>query len=122
MTFVGEVNIFHGRVQDGRAVLGSLAVDYPRHLPPDATTAVGYARPHELELSRNGTADGLPATVREVRVSGALVKIELVEASQSVIQVTLGRDRYEQLHLKAGDNVFVKPKRMQVFTSDSSRR
>jgi sulfate/thiosulfate transport system ATP-binding protein len=118
MTFVGEVNIFHGRVQDGKAVLGSLAIDYPGHTSAEAKKAVGYARPHELELSRNGTAEGLPATVRDVRVSGALVKIELVDGSEGVIQVTLGRDQYEQLHLAAGDQVFVKPKRMQVFTSD----
>ncbi len=61
MTFVGEVKIFHGRVQDGKAVLGPLAVDYPGHLSPEAKKAVGYARPHELELSRTATAEGLPA-------------------------------------------------------------
>src|SRR5687768_6500955 len=53
MTFVGEVNIFRGRVQDGRAHLGPLAVDYPAHASSEARTAVGYARPHELELSRD---------------------------------------------------------------------
>src|SRR5688500_2068819 len=45
MTFVGDVNIFHGRVQGGKAMLGR--------------NAVGYARPHELELSRSDTGDGL---------------------------------------------------------------
>ena len=31
LTFVGNVNIFHGRVQGGKATLGPLAVDYPAH-------------------------------------------------------------------------------------------
>ncbi len=118
MTFVGEVNIFHGRVQDGKAVLGSLAVDYPGHASSEAKKAIGYARPYELELSRNGRVDGLPATVRDVRISGALVKVELLEASGNVIHVDLGRDQYEGLHIQTGEMVFVKPKRLRVFTSD----
>jgi sulfate/thiosulfate transport system ATP-binding protein len=118
MTFVGEVNIFHGRVQDGKAVLGSLAIDYPAHVSSEARDAVGYARPHELELSRNGADAGLFATVRDVRIAGALAKVELVDASEGVIHVDLGRDQYESLQLRPGDPVFVRPKRLRVFTSE----
>ncbi|HXW06984.1 MAG TPA: sulfate/molybdate ABC transporter ATP-binding protein [Vicinamibacterales bacterium] len=117
MTFVGEVNIFRGRVQSGKAVLGSLAVDYPGYTSPEERDAVGYARPHELELSRDDAADGLPATVRDVRMSGALVKVELVDRSDSVIQVELGRDQFEALRPVRGETVFVKPRRLRIFTS-----
>jgi sulfate transport system ATP-binding protein len=118
MTFVGEVNIFHGRVQDGKALLGPLAVDYPAHVSSEARNAVGYARPHELELCRTGNGESLPATVRDVRIAGALVKVELVDSSDGVIQVEFGREPYERLHLVSGEKVFVRPKRMRVFTSD----
>ena len=118
MTFVGDVNIFHGRVQSGKAMLGSLALDYPAHVSPEARKAVGYARPHDLEMSRSDTGDGLWATVRDVRISGALVKIELVDESDALIQVEFGREQYEGLQLTAGDKAYVKPKRMRVFTSD----
>jgi sulfate/thiosulfate transport system ATP-binding protein len=118
MTFVGEVNIFRGRVQNGRAMLGSLAVDDPGDASPDAKDAVAYARPHELELSRRDAADGLPARVRDVRLSGALVKIELVGPSDSVIQVELGRDEYERLDVRRGERVVVTPRRLRVFASD----
>jgi sulfate transport system ATP-binding protein len=118
MTFVGEVNIFHGRVEDGKALLGPLAVDYPAHASAEARRAVGYARPHDLQLSRNGSGEGWPTTVRDVRMSGALVKVELVDGSDAVIQAELGREQYEQLHLTAGETVYVTPKRVRVFTSD----
>jgi sulfate transport system ATP-binding protein len=118
MTFVGDVNIFHGRVQGGKAMLGSLALDYPGHVSPEARNAVGYARPHELELSRSDTGDGLWATVRDVRISGALVKIELVDESDGLIQVEFGREQYEGLRLAVGERTYVKPKRLRVFTSD----
>ena len=118
MTFVGEVNIFHGRVQDGKALLGPLAVDYPDHGSTQARKAVGYARPYELQLTRNGSTDAWPATVRDVRASGAVVKVELIDANEAVIQVEVGRDQFEALQLTAGEKVFVTPKRVRVFTAD----
>jgi sulfate transport system ATP-binding protein len=54
MNFLGSVNIFHGRVEHGRALLGPLSVDYPEHRAPDSRPAAGYARPHELEIARTG--------------------------------------------------------------------
>jgi sulfate/thiosulfate transport system ATP-binding protein len=118
LTFVGNVNIFHGRVQAGRATLGPLALDYPAHVSGEPRNAVGYTRPHELELSVTDTGDGLWTIVRDVRLAGALVKIELVDAGDSVIQVELGRQQYESLRLPVGAHAYVKPKRMRVFTSD----
>jgi sulfate transport system ATP-binding protein len=118
MTFVGNVNIFHGRVQSGKAVLGPLAVDYPGHSSPEALSAAGYARPHELEISRTDSGDGLWATVRDVRISGALVKIELSDASGTLIQVELGRDLYDRLAVVRDELAYVKPKRVRVFTSE----
>jgi sulfate transport system ATP-binding protein len=118
MTFLGEVNIFHGRVQNGRAVLGSLAIDYPAHASSEAREAVGYARPHELELCRADDGDGLLTTVRDVRIAGALVKIEVADAEDSLIQVDLGREQFERLQLTSGEKVYLRPTRMRVFTAD----
>jgi sulfate transport system ATP-binding protein len=118
MTFLGEVNIFHGRVQNGRAMLGPLEIDYPAHASSEARDAVGYARPHELELCLDDDGEGLPATVRDVRHAGALVKIEVADADESLIQVDLGREQFERLKLTSGERVFLRPTRMRVFTTD----
>ncbi len=93
MTFVGEVNMFRGRAPGGHA----------------------YARPHELSVSCERTAGSLPSTVRDVRIAGALVKIELANETDGLIQVALGRDRYDALDLRPGDQVFVTPTRLRVF-------
>jgi sulfate transport system ATP-binding protein len=118
MTFIGNVNIFHGRVQDGKAMLGPLAMDYPAHASPEARTAVGYTRPHELEIGRNDEGGGLWAIVSDVRISGALVKIEVGDPQGGLIQVELGRDQYDRLRAVIGERVYVKPKRMRVFTPE----
>jgi sulfate transport system ATP-binding protein len=119
MTFVGNVNIFHGRVQNGKAVLGPLAVDYPDHDSPEALAAVGYTRPHELEIARADEGEGMWAIVVDVRFAGALVKVELAEAGGGLIQVELGREQYDRLHIEAGKRVYVKPKRVRVFTTNN---
>jgi sulfate transport system ATP-binding protein len=116
MTFVGNVNIFHGRVEQGRAILGPLHVDFPSHTSQESVNAVGYARPHEFELTRGETGGGLWAMIGDVRPSGALVKIEVMDASGAALQVELGREQYEQLALVPGEQVYVRPKRVRVFT------
>src|SRR5215204_1284987 len=76
VNFVGNVNIFHGRVQGGRALLGPIAVEYPEHPHAEARDAAGYARPHELDITRTDDGGGLWAVVSDVRAAGAVVKIE----------------------------------------------
>lgn len=118
MNFVGNVNMFHGRVQAGKAVLGPLALDYPAHESAEARNASGYTRPHEIEVTRSEDGSGLWATVSDVRQSGAIVKMELNDAAGGLIQVELGREQFARLHLRAGEQVYVKPKRVRVFMFD----
>jgi sulfate transport system ATP-binding protein len=116
--FLGNVNIFHGRVQEGKAILGPLAIAYPDHPHTEARNAAGYARPHELELGREEDGGGLWTTVSDVRVSGAVVKIEVKDNSGNPIQVEMGRAEFETLRVTTGERVYLKPKRVRVFTTE----
>jgi sulfate transport system ATP-binding protein len=90
LNFLGTVNVFHG--------------DTP-----------GYARPHELELSRSEDGTGVWATVVDVRVVGAIAKIEVADAQQRPLQIELGRDQYERMPATTGERVYVRPRRVRVF-------
>jgi sulfate transport system ATP-binding protein len=117
VNFIGNVNIFHGRVQGGRALLGPMAFEYPEHPHDEALEAAGYARPHELDITRADEGGGLWTTVNDVRASGAVVKIEAADDDGRTIQVELGRDQYEALRVIVGERAYVKPRRVRVFTS-----
>src|SRR4029077_15556791 len=52
MDFLGNVNVFHGRVQNGQALVGNFAVNYPDYPHNESREAMVYVRPHELEISR----------------------------------------------------------------------
>ena len=119
VNFLGQVNIFHGRVQEGQAVFGPLAVAFPEHPHTESRTAAGYSRPHELGVSRTDEGGGLWATVTDVRISGAIVKIEVTDDQRQPMQIELGREQYEQIRAIIGEKVYVKPRKVRVFMEDS---
>jgi sulfate transport system ATP-binding protein len=115
VNFLGSVNIFHGRVQGGTALLGPLAVPYPEHPHDEPRIAAGYARPHELDISRTAVGGGLWTTVSDVRLAGAIVKIEVDDDNRQTMQVELGREEYDRIRAIIGERVYVTPRRVRVF-------
>jgi sulfate transport system ATP-binding protein len=115
MNFLGNVNIFQGRVEQGRALLGPLAVDYPEHVEAHPRPAAGYARPHELEVVREDSGNGFWAILETANLAGAIVKLELLDDDRSLLQVAIARDQYDALQPQIGERLYVKPKRIRVF-------
>ena len=119
MGFLGHVNMFHGRVEDGRAHLGPLSVDYPEHAEQAPRPAQGFARPYDLELGREAAGDGFWATLRHVNPAGAVIKLELEDGETRLVQVETTREQFEALHPKAGEQLYVKPRQVRIFVADS---
>jgi sulfate transport system ATP-binding protein len=115
MNFLGNVNIFHGRVEEGRALLGPLDVDYPEHAGTDSRPAAGYARPHELEVARADTGNGLWAILETANLAGAIVKLELLDDERKLLQVEVAREHYEELNPRMGERLYVRPRKIRVF-------
>ncbi len=120
MDFLGNVNVFHGRVQDGRADLGSFNVAYPEYMDPESRAATAFVRSHELEIQRerNGRP-ALKANVVTVNPARPVVKVRLHAEEFGVwLNVDMGWERYNELQLRAGESVYVSPRRMRVFVQD----
>jgi sulfate transport system ATP-binding protein len=122
MDFLGNVNVFHGRVHRGRAVLGDWEVSCPEHAAAESSPAELYVRPHELELSPHANGSGgLRARVMHVNPAGPVTRVQLEALEQElVIQVDVSPERYAELGLRAGDSVTVSPRRARVFVPDYS--
>ena len=122
MNFLGNVNLFHGRVHEGEAQLGPLAAHAPNLTDTQDAPAIGYVRPHELDIERhrNGAAT-VEAIVRHVNAIGATVRLDLERVDGGgTIEAELTRERFQELALKTGEQVHVKPRRLQVFLEDYS--
>lgn len=120
--FLGDVNVFHGRLSHGRFVEGADGIS--RALGDDLPNEqeVTFVRPHDLELSPSRTMpEQLEAMVQFVNAAGARVHLELEsKESPGLIAVELTKERYRELKLQPGDVVFIYPKQLQVFRVPAS--
>jgi len=121
MDFLGNVNVFHGRVEGGRAVAGGLELAFP-DWHGEAKPATVYVRPNELEIDRMaGAPSSLRAEVLRINPAGIGVKVELMARDFGVpLNVVLTPERHAELRLTTGDAVYVFPKRVRVFVQDYS--
>jgi sulfate transport system ATP-binding protein len=122
MDFLGNVNVFAGRVKDGVATLGGVQVAWPAYPHAEESPASVYVRPHELDILRapqNGST--LAARVVHVNPAGSVTRVQL-EALETgeVVQVEVGPERRAELDLRPGETVYVAPKRVRVFVPDYS--
>jgi sulfate transport system ATP-binding protein len=114
--FLGNVNLFHSRVHAGRVQIGDIEIEVPEHRGAHDAPAVAYVRPHDIELDRVRDGAVIEAIVRDVRGVGSLVRLELDRVdSDEVIEAELTRERYEELELREGERVFVRPRNLRVF-------
>jgi sulfate transport system ATP-binding protein len=109
VTFLGNVNLFHGRVEAGRPVLSP---------DPNGQTTRVFVRPHELEIERyqsNGAS--VAARIHRIQSAGSIVRVELTNDQSESITVEMTHERYRDLTLKTGETVFVKVRDTRVFAA-----
>jgi sulfate transport system ATP-binding protein len=120
MDFLGNVNVFHGRAQGGKVLLGNMEVEYPQYPHAESRDVVGYVRPHELDINRttNGKS-GVPAKVVQINPAGSVAKVRVISEEFGIaMNVDLSLDRYSELQLNTGEAVYVVPRRVRVFMPD----
>jgi sulfate transport system ATP-binding protein len=121
MDFLGNVNIFHGRMERGRLVVGNVEVGCDGADHQDAGTTAFYVRPHELDIERGADQRGLTARVLHINPAGPVVRVRLVAAELGMpILVELSRDRLVELALQPNETVHVVPRRVRVFAPEYS--
>jgi sulfate transport system ATP-binding protein len=110
----------HGRIQQE----GSPRELYERPANEFVMTFVGpvnrlgdaYVRPHDLELRIDPMAGSMEALVERVVYLGFEVRVELVRSDGERMWAQVSRDEAERLELQAGQVVFTRPSREQVFS------
>jgi sulfate transport system ATP-binding protein len=114
MRFLGAVNVFHGRVEEERAVVNDLVFSVPGMAA--RSRAHVYVRPHEIEIHRASSPGSFPARVERLVPLGAAVRVELSAPGYGDgVEVELDLPRSEVLALASGDEVHLSPRRARVF-------
>jgi sulfate/thiosulfate transport system ATP-binding protein len=117
MDFLGQVNVFHGRLHEGKAIVGSVELDCGAFVEHESGPARVYVRPHELDIETSRSGSGqLSAQVTHVNPAGSVTRVQVqVPDIGMELSVELSQDRSAELSLKKGDSVFVAPRRVRVF-------
>ncbi len=122
--FLGKVNLFHGRLHQGRALMEGIELEAPEHTEADGLPAVAYVRPHDIQVEReiNG-GSALAARVFHILSVGPVVRLELVrdDNDKELIQVEITKERFRELKLTRGDKVFIKPSRFELFPEQTEQ-
>ncbi|HEY1978253.1 MAG TPA: TOBE-like domain-containing protein [Candidatus Baltobacteraceae bacterium] len=104
--FLGNVNLFHGRVDDGAPYIQEGATDH-----------LVFVRPHSLEMSREvPSVRHFRATVKHFNAAGPIVKVEGVTEWGAPVHVEISHERFRDLALLKGEEVFIIPRQIAVFT------
>ena len=105
--FLGDVNLFHARVEGTTLRLAGSAIDLPEGQQPSGQARV-FVRPHLLTISHTPRGrDEFPARVVRINAAGPLVRVDLVSAHGEPVRVEVTQERYQQLQLQRDAEVFV---------------
>ena len=115
--FLGDVNLFHGRIHQGRVAIGGGQIDAPGWADAHDQAGVAYVRTYEVELGPSPMGDSsLEAVVRHIMAFGPVVRLELdlVDGGRTM-EAQVPRDRFEALALTTGQRVYVSATNARVF-------
>jgi len=124
--FLGNVNVYHGRVENGRAFWHGIPIDFPDYPHAQAREARVYLRPHELDLAplaagANRLGTSLPASILRVTRAGAITRVACrPHGSDQEVQVDIPTEtaRGLQINFEPGTHVAITPRTARVFIPD----
>jgi len=128
MDFLGNVNVYHGRVENGQAFWHDVPIAYPEYPHAQARPARVYLRPHELDIARAAPAGAapaveseksLPATVLRLTRTGAITRItcQPLEGGGE-LNVDLPTVAAREMAFLPGEQVTITPRSVRVFLPD----
>jgi sulfate transport system ATP-binding protein len=120
--FLGNVNLFSGRMKDGAVMIGETPFSVPESQRVGEKETVAFVRPHDIRITRerNG-GHAFPARVTRCHAAGSVATVELARLDGlGVFTAQLSKDEYQQLTPKAGEEVFVELRNLRLFPEDYS--
>ncbi len=107
ISFLGNVNLFHGREEDGKLSLADTENGSTFHI-----------RPHELEIVSVNNEDAiLQAKVKYIQLAGSMVKIELshLDNEEKIVNIEVPHYEFDEKGIRKGNIVGIRPRTIRTF-------
>lgn len=120
--FLGNVNLFHGRVHKGFLETGDAAFDAPGHHDAHDTPGTAYVRPHDIDIERyTSGAKGLVVRLERVHAIGPLAQLELKRSDNAeLIEAVISQEQLMQLQLKENESLVIRPRQVHIFLDQAA--
>ncbi|HWK23525.1 MAG TPA: sulfate/molybdate ABC transporter ATP-binding protein [Ureibacillus sp.] len=114
--FLGNVNLFRGRLHKGKLTQGQFEIEVPTYLDSH-DDAVGYVRPHDIHIEKEQQSnDTVAAKIVHIHLVGPIVQIELKrEDVDEYLEAEITKEHFKELGIKNGEIVYIRPKQLKVF-------
>ncbi|PPA69035.1 sulfate/molybdate ABC transporter ATP-binding protein [Jeotgalibacillus proteolyticus] len=115
--FLGNVNLFHGRLENGKLVNGHAEIEASTAKESEGREAIAYVRPHDVVIERERVSkEAVPAEIVHIHVVGRTVHVELKRKDvDEFLEAELPKEQYRKLALEHGQSVFIRPGQLKVF-------
>ncbi|HOM17278.1 MAG TPA: sulfate/molybdate ABC transporter ATP-binding protein [Thermoguttaceae bacterium] len=123
ISFLGQVNRFHGRLERGKVHFASLQWETPEWEQAEACPAHVFIRPHDLQVAASSNGQpALSACVQHIHSAGPKVRLELATDGGQKLLAEITQEQYRTEPLTVGSRVFLTPQNIKVFPypSDST--
>ncbi|WP_312564469.1 sulfate ABC transporter ATP-binding protein [Diaphorobacter sp.] len=138
--FLGDVNLFKGRANDGRVYLDDgMQLESPEAQHADDARAFAYVRPHDLDVERyspgqaldaRGRPRGIVVQLARAIVVGPIARLELIPEgdtqsadnapSDALIEAQIPAQQFHEMGLREGETLVVTPRRAKVFLDEAA--
>jgi sulfate transport system ATP-binding protein len=118
--FLGQVNELKVEWRERRAFLGPNDISSDPALAPPGADLIALIRPHEIEIV--GESAGWPASVRDVRVIGPIVRLELCvdnRPANEPLEAEISREKFDIDRFHIGQRVGVRFRRWQLYPANA---
>jgi len=120
--FLGNVNLFSGRIKDGAVVISGTEFAAPETAGEPDTDAIAFVRPHDVRITREpGGQKTFPAIILRCNAAGPVANLDLERVNDGgQFSAQLSKEEFQQLQPKAGEQVYVELKNVKIFGEDYS--
>ncbi|MBW5466745.1 sulfate ABC transporter ATP-binding protein [Brevibacillus formosus] len=119
-SFLGRVNLFHGRIQNGKIKLGEAEFETDWKDKAVEAPAVGYMRPHDVEISlrppEGKSARSVQAEINHISLLGPIVRLDLKRLdTDEVFEAEMSRQRFMELNVEEESIVYVTLHNVSIY-------
>ncbi|MDR3377298.1 MAG: sulfate ABC transporter ATP-binding protein [Verrucomicrobiae bacterium] len=120
--FLGNVNLFSGRMKDGAVVISGTELATPDTGGEVEPEAIAFVRPHDVRITREvGGPKTFPALIVRCNAAGPVANLELERLNGGgQFAAQLSKEEFQHLQPKAGEQVYVELKKVKIFSEDYS--